>query len=203
LANPKEEARKPGLGYCGDSVYGDHWLGPTSLSLVNLAGPMLLNTVEITGPAFMSDPAESFRLPFFVANYYYTVPKIGSNREGVPRILNLRDLTGDGIAAEFVLFMYGACGIVPTGVFGYSQQADRAVWYAIEVSDGKQKAAVQFWVDQVFARKPVRPGYWDFKWDPGHGADVTIRDQVSFDAARQLFVIKQTTTPYSETVHPK
>jgi hypothetical protein len=78
-----------------------------------------------------------------------------------------------------------------------------AVQYIIEVSKEKRKPKLQFWVDQVFAKKPNRPGYWDFNWEPGHGTDVFIREQVSFDKARQLFVDKQKIQPYRGTAFPK
>ena len=142
------------------------------------------------------DPEDSFRVPFIVENWYYHVPQVNSKKEGLPTILNLRDLTGEGVATEFVLFMYEACGIAATSVFGYSRQFDRAVQYGVEIVHNSQESKIQVWVGQIFAAKPVRPGYWDFTWNPGHGADVKIHEQVSFDRARQLFVDKQEITPY-------
>ena len=203
MRNPKEEVRNPNQGYCGDAVYGDNLVGPTRLSLVDSTNQKLLNTVEIVGPALRRDSADSFRLPFFVPNDYYTVPNVDSKREGVPRILDLRDFTGDGIAAEFVLFMYSACGIVSTSVFGYSAQSDRAIQYPVEIFDKKRKPEVKFWVEQVFAKTPIRPGYWDFTWEPGHGLEEVIHEQVSFDKVRQLFVDKRTMRTYPGTGLPK
>jgi hypothetical protein len=37
----------PGESYCGDSVYGDHWYGPTRLSLIDAAKGKMLNTIEV------------------------------------------------------------------------------------------------------------------------------------------------------------
>jgi hypothetical protein len=51
------------------------------------------------------------------------------------------------------------------------------------------------WPDQVFARKPVRPGYWNFKWMPGHGSDDEIHEVVTFDRTRQRFVDHRTVKP--------
>jgi hypothetical protein len=204
MQDPKTAVRVPNAGYCGDAVYGDSWIGPTRLSLVDPVNQKLLNTIHIVGPAFSEDPADSFRLPFLVGNYYYYyVRQTNSQREGKPTILKLRDLTGDGIAAEFVLFMYGACGIAETTVFGYDKQSDRAVQYLIEVDDRNGQPTIEKWVSQIFATEPITPGRWDFTWDPGHGADSTIHDQVSFDKKRQVFVDKQTITPHPDTVLPK
>jgi len=195
MQSPKQEVRGPDAAYCGDAVYGDNWVGPTRLSLVDPVNRKLLNTIDILGPAFSRDAADSFRLPFWVGNYYYHVPQMNAKREGKPTILYLRDLTGEGVAAEFVLFMHGACGIAETGVFGYQKQSDRVVPYLVEVQDGSGRPKVEQWVSQIFARKPISPGHWDFTWEPGHGADSTIHEQVSFDKVRQLFLEKQKITP--------
>jgi hypothetical protein len=117
------------------------------------------------------------------------VPHVDGKHEGKPNILALRDLTGDGLADEFVLFMYGACGIVDTSVLGYSRLSDLAMQYPVEIVP-EQK----LWVEQVFAIKPRRSGYWDFAWRPAHGSDDYIHEEVSFDSARQMFVDKQTVT---------
>jgi hypothetical protein len=203
MRNPKQEVRSPDQGYCGDAVYGDNWVGPTRLSLVDPVNQKLLNTIDIMGPAFLRDAADSFRLPFLVGDGYYHVPQMNSNNEGKPTILYLQDLSGDGLAAEFVLFMYGACGIAETGVFGYQKQSDQVVPYLVEVQDGSGQSKTRQWVSQIFARKPIRPGLWDFTWEPGHGADSTIREQVSFDNLRQLFVEEQKITPYPARALPK
>jgi hypothetical protein len=193
--SPQKVVRTPDTGYCGDAVYGDHWLGKTRLSLVNSADGRLLDTINIVGPCFIGDPADSFRLPFLVPNYYYDVPHQNSKHEGKPTIMHLRDLTGDGVATEFVLFKYGACGIVDTSVFGYNPLTDRAIQYPVQVFVDAYKPEFQTWVEQVFATKPIRPGKWNFTWKPGHGMEnYVIHEDVSFDSGRQLFVERRKTT---------
>lgn len=191
MQQPEKVVRDPDAGYCGDAVYGDHWFGPTRLSLVDLATGRVVNTIKIVGPAFLKDPADSFRVPFLVPNTYYFVPHVNSKGEGKPQILKLRDLTGDGLADEFVMFMYGACGIAETGVFGYDQSSDRVLQYPIEVRSGNDALdalETELWVDQIFAEKPNRPGHWSFTWRPRHGSDDTIHEEVSFDPTRHVFV---------------
>jgi hypothetical protein len=95
-----------------------------------------------------------------------------------------------------VLYEYEVCGTALTSVFGYSRASDMAVQYQVEVLGRDDPASIDTWVSTVFGRKPVRPGYWNFSWEPGHGANVTIHEEVSFDRARQLFVDQQTITPY-------
>ena len=69
--------------------------------------------------------------------------------------------------------------------------------YFVEVTEDNDGPDIQPWVDQIFARKPVRPGIWNSTWSPGHGFDGTIHEEVSFDPVRQLFVDKRTVKPQS------
>lgn len=197
------EIDHPGELYCGDSVYGDHWYGPTRLSLIDAAKHQVLNTLEI--PDFFEHPGDgnSFPIPFFVANDFYNVPNPNSKNEGIPKILNLRDLTGEGYAGQFVLFEYEFCGTALTSVLGYSRVLDRAVQYQVEVISNNERPSLDTWVAAIFGRQPVSPGHWDFTWEPGHGADRKIHERISFDAVSQLFVDRQEITPYPGTVLPK
>jgi hypothetical protein len=207
MQNPEKTLRSidhPGETYCGDSVYGDHWYGPTRLSLVDAAKQVVLNTIEIRDFFEHPDAVEhSFPIPFFVPNDYYSVPRPNSKNEGTPRILNLSDLTGEGYAGQFVLFEHEVCGTALTSALGYSRVSDRAVQYQVEVLAGDDTPSFDSWVATIFARNPLSPGHWDFTWDPGHGADRKIHEQVSFDRARQLFVDRQERTPYPGAVLPK
>ena len=137
-----------GEEYCGTTVDGDYWEGPARLSLMDSTAARLLNTVAISGRG------DSFRLPFFVSSTYYHVPHANAEKKGTPEILYLQDLTGRGVASEFVLFMYDACGIVSTGVSGYDARSDRVLQYPVEVqkADGKHAG---LWAEQIFATKPL------------------------------------------------
>jgi hypothetical protein len=184
-----ERAMRQGMLGCDDFVYGDRWYGPTRLSLVDPAKLKLVNTVEIRGLNEGADDKEhGFPLPFFVSNYFYYVHLANANNEGTPKILYLHDLTGEGAQGQFVLFEYYVCGTSLTTVLGYSPKSDRAVQYRLEISEQHKNRQVVSWVPHIFSEKPSHPGYWDFTWEPGHGADCTIREQVSFDRVRQIFV---------------
>lgn len=183
----------PGESYCGDSVYGDHWYGPTRLSLIDADKHKILNTLEV--PDFFEHPGDgrSFPIPFFVPNDFYAVPNPDAKHEGTPKILNLRDLTGEGYPGQFVLFEYEFCGIPLTSVLGYSRAGDKVVQYRVEVlSHGT--VSFDTWVATIFGRPPVRPGHWDFTWEPGHGANRKIHEQVSFDPVGEFFVDQQEIT---------
>jgi hypothetical protein len=202
MRHPEKTLRNidhPGEAYCGDSVFGDHWYGPTRLSLVDAAKHEILNTIEVRDVFEHPDDVEhSFPIPFLVPNDFYSVPRPNPQNEGTPKILNLSDLTGEGYAGQFVLFEHEVCGTALTSVLGYSQVSDVAVQYLVEVLRGNDTPSLDTWVATIFGRKPVSPGHWDFTWEPGHGADRKIHERVSFDRARQLFVDQEETTPYPD-----
>jgi len=181
-------------GYCSDIVHGDFgmvWRGPTRLSLVD-AGPIeLLNTVEIhTGCAGCGSGRDRFIIPHCVLNPYPRKKESPSDKHGKPN-LDLRDYTGEGIRAEFALFIFEAFGITSTGVFGYDPKTDRVIQFPVELLRPAKKPLTTMWTEQVFAREPIRPGYWKFTWRPGHGSGDVCDEEVSFDLARRIFVQKQ------------
>jgi hypothetical protein len=179
-----------------DFLYGDHWFGPTFLSLIDPSTARLINTVTIRANRDSPDDQGGFAIPFFTLNSFYYVPHPDKDRKGKPLLLRLQDLTGEGVAAQFVLFDNVASGIAAGSVFGYSSRSDTAVQYAIERTENRFHPVVEFWAEQVFDQKPLRAGYWRFTWEPGHGEEEWIDEELHFDAARQLFVEKLTTRPY-------
>lgn len=190
MLHPKRVVRSESgdLG-CADWVYGDHWYGPARVSLLDLTNKRLINTIKIRGMyEGAGDKEHGFPIPFFVSNDFYYVPEVNKNKEGATEILHLQDFTGEGVAGQFVLFEYEVCSINLTTVLGYSRKSDRALQYRVETPNESGKPETTLWVAQVFGAKPIRPGHWDFTWEPGHGADGTVHEQVSFDAAKQVFV---------------
>jgi len=207
MLHPERVVRQ-GPIVCADSILGDHWYGPTRLSLIDLAKTRIINTIEIREPSIeiprpdekASESEDKFPIPFYVSNQPYYVPRIDTNKEGTPIILNLRDLTGEGVIGQFVLFDYVVCGIPSQGIFGYSRSVDAAVQYRVEVISEAGNTSVQ---GSAFAAKePIRPGYWNFTFDPGHGCFCTIHVQVSFDPTRQLFVENIKTVLYPKELRP-
>jgi hypothetical protein len=178
---------------CSDFVYGNHWYGPTYLSLVDVTTRKLVNTVRIRSSAKAAEEKGSFAIPFFVSSDVYYVPNSDKDKAGKPTVLNLQDLTGEGTVGQFALFDYaGSCGISLSSIFGYSPKSDRAMQFPVEVIESGDTPVVRLWVDQIFASKAVGPGKWDLTWEPGHGCDCEIHDEVSFDPARQIFADRRT-----------
>jgi hypothetical protein len=199
-------------GYvCVRQVYGDHWVGPTRLSLVDLARPTLVNTLQVRSsyeqPNDLGNTSTAkpgvFEIPFWVPNYHYHVPRPDAKREGKPTIMVLRDLTGEGVAGQFVLFDYVNCGGASGSVVGYSPRSDQAVQYSVEIITGDEKPKIELWAMQIFETRPIRAGQWDFTWEPGHGSDGWFHEHVSFDRVRQMFVNQQKITPYPDVIPPK
>jgi hypothetical protein len=77
-----------------------------------------------------------------------------------------------------------------TSVVGYDQDEDAVVEYPIETISNGKGSARSLWVEEIFAMKPVRPGYWSFDWSPGHGFEGNIHEEVSFDSATRTFLRK-------------
>ena len=179
-----------------DFLYGDHWLGPTFLSLIDPSSARLINTVTIQRDPEWSDDRGELAIPFFTYDGFYYVPNPDKERKGKPLLLHLRDLTGEGINGQFVLFDHVASGIAAGSVIGYSPRSDTAVQYAVERTPNRFRPVVHLWAVQVFHEEPLRAGYWKFTWEAGHGAMGLTDEELHFDAARQLFVEKSTTRPY-------
>jgi len=68
--------------------------------------------------------------------------------------------------------------------------------YQVETLEGKHRPYLSTWVPQIFAAEPIRPGYWQFTWEAGHGDDFWNHEEVSFDQKRQLFVRTLNREPY-------
>jgi hypothetical protein len=164
-------------GYCSDIIHGDFgkfWRGPTRLSLIDLREMKLINTIEVHEGCDTCD--DSFRIPLCVRNS-------NSGRGGRPN-LDLRDLTGEGLNADFTLLTFEAYGLASTGAFGYEARFDRVVQYPVEIGADKPT----LWTDMVFAKEALRPGHWSFTSAPGHGDPATYVEEVSFDRVRRVFV---------------
>uniref|UniRef100_Q01TE8 Uncharacterized protein n=1 Tax=Solibacter usitatus (strain Ellin6076) TaxID=234267 RepID=Q01TE8_SOLUE len=179
-----------------DHLYGDHWFGRTFLSLINPSTDRLINTVTIRSNPDSSDDEGGFTIPFYTHNGFYHVPRPDKEGKGKPLLLRLQDLTGEGVAGQFVLFDHIVSGIAAGSVFGYNSRSDTAVQYAVEHTQNRFTPVVGFWAKQVFNRSPQRAGYWKFTWEAGHGEWDWIDEEVHFDAERQLFVEKSATRPY-------
>jgi len=130
--------------WCGDDVYGDHWFGPTSLSLIDASNRKLINTIRVHS-ASDAENKGSFSVPFFTRESPYYVPHPDKDKRGKPLLLKLRDFTGEGVKGQFVLFDYAACGVDQTSVFGYSPKLDKVLQYSVEVTQGKFPPVVEQW----------------------------------------------------------
>jgi hypothetical protein len=168
--------------YCGTSVYGDYWQGTGALSVVDAESREVISTIGLN----------RIQLPFYVGDFYYYVPRADQQHKGMPELLHLSDITGEGLPLQFLVFDYEACGIASAQVFGYRATTDKVVQYQIEVVEGPSRHKESS-VDNIFNHEPVRPGYWNFRWQPGHGSDDTYHEIVRFDPKRQLFVDRHIT----------
>lgn len=153
---------------CPDKTRGSHYSGLTRVSLLNTKTLTVINTVEIKSEYL--DGEDSFDIPYAIREgYYYKVPgnpKKGEERK--PQIIWLKDYNGDGMALEFALFDAFGCMGLQTALIGYSPSQDRVIQYQIrlEVEEGGNRSTDVFnWMDYLFSKEPLRPGYWKYEID--------------------------------------
>ena len=152
--------------------------GPTFLSLIDPSNAGLIDTIGIRPNQASPDNDGGFAVPFFTYDGLYHVPHPDKDRRGTPFLLRLRDLTGEGVAGQFVLFDHVASGIAAASVLGYSFRSDIVVQYPVESTLNRFNPVVETWAIQVFDRKPSPAGYWKFIWEPGRGDSAWIDEEV-------------------------
>jgi len=190
---------------CPEVTLGNYYSGPTRLSLLDTRSGRVINTIKLMSP--MAEGVDEFNIPYrILSGLYYLVPGVPKKSEGKPALLKLRDLNGDGIAAETAFFEAEACMGLPTTLIGYSVAQDRVIQYRAEIEvtefeqtfdgdrlgqgrrSGKPKVETQVWIDYLFSEKPVRPGHWKYKIDyRGRGGCDDSYD-LRYNQARETFV---------------
>lgn len=175
VENPRYHDLKGELGGCAVSVYGDAGMrGRIRLVLRRADSGEAIHTLVVDPPYAESE----LGLPIRVADGHYR--KIA----GKPRILDWRDLTGDGVADEIVLFDYMVCGIPNTTVIGYRPEQDQLVQFDVV---SRPEATVSKWTSYVFQRQPDRPGFWSFDHEWGHGDNKRYRIVMRYDRQAHRF----------------
>lgn len=193
MINPKKNP----TGYARDDIYtcpdqtrGSYYSGATGVSLIDQVTNRIINTIKITKD--YEDGADNFDLPYAIRNgYYYRVTATAKRgAEAKPTIMWLRDYNGDGKALEFALFDALACMGLQTTLIGYSEKQDRVIQYpaSLEVIEGpKHSTRVSPWVDYLFSKKPLRPGYWRYEIDYRGRAGSLDKWEVRYNSAREQF----------------
>jgi hypothetical protein len=168
--NPREA---PGESYtCPEYTRGHFYSGMAYVSVINPETKEVIHTLQVqhdAEPGEEGPSALSLDLPYKIrAGYYYHVKGVKKQQEGTPAIMHLKDYNGDGDAAEFALFDAETCAGVQTTLIGYSKGDDQVVQYPVHlkiVENGKESQEARLWVDQLFSRKPQRPGFYRFETD--------------------------------------
>jgi hypothetical protein len=150
---------------CPEYTRGSYYSGATRVSLVDPQTKKIINTIKILN--FQGD--DTCDIPYRIeSGLYYHVAGVPKGKEGKPTVMWLRDYNGDGLAGEFALFDAVACMGLPTTLIGYSRAQDRVRQYpvALTVISGNQKSTqTALWVDYLFSKPPVSPGFWKYAID--------------------------------------
>lgn len=172
---------------CPDMSRGWFWRGPTRMSLVDTRRRAIINTVKVV----TRDGDDSFDVPYWIqSGYLYAVPGVARGKEGKPSIFALRDISGDGIAAEFALYDMPACAGPNTYVYGYHPKRDRLLHYPFELilEDGQRETYPS--LNRFNQQKPIRPGRWDFRLVYNSGAVCSYRLRFSAPAVKFVGTVR-------------
>lgn len=176
---------------CPDATRGSYYSGQARVSLFDTVNRKLISTLEIQGAD------GDLEIPYKIRKgYYYRVDRVV--KEGVevkPNILWLKDYNGDGKALEFALFDAQACMGLGTTLIGYSEAQDKVIQYPIHlevVGDPDRKQDSLLWADYLFAKKPVRPGYWKYEIDYRGRAGSLDQYEIHYDPKQERFAGKLT-----------
>ena len=171
---------------CPETTLGSYYSGPTRISLLDSSNKRVINTVTLR---YAWSREDSFDVPYrILADYYYLVPGHEYGSEGVPALLALRDLNGDGLPLEAAFFEAEACMGLNTTLIGYSPKQDKVIQYEVELKvKGRLRSKTSSWVDYLFAKQPIQPGRWSYLVDySGRGGALDSYD-VQYDPSREKF----------------
>jgi hypothetical protein len=199
---------------CPEWTLGSYYSGPTRISLLDNHARRIINTVQLRSS--IADNVDEFYIPYRIQQgWYYTVSGVRKGMEGKPRFLELRDLKGDGIAAETAFYEAEACMGLPTTLIGYSPTQDKVIQYRtrLRVREFEFKPEAKggwrrqlrssttetlVWVDYLFATKPIQSGYWKYDIDySGRGGSLESYS-VRYDPAHERFIGTLTITTYPD-----
>lgn len=149
---------------CPEETTGHFYQGPVRVSLVNTVDKKIVNTLVIKD----EQGEDKFNIPYKIHRSYYFVAGVRGQQEGKPTIMKLKDYNGDGRAAEFALYDAIACMGLSTTLIGYSEKQDKVIQYETDLTrtfNGKKDKETLTWVDYLFSKASVKPGYWKYEID--------------------------------------
>ena len=183
--NPREGTPEENPYTCPEYTRGHYYRGPTAVSLVDASARRVINSVNIATPE-----ERTFDIPYLIEPGHYAVPGNLIHNEGKPKLLALRDYNGDGKALEFAFFSAEACMGLQTTLIGYSEKQDKVIQYSVDLvsdEDGKRSRQTERWVDYLFVKKPLRPGYWKYEIDYTGRGGTLMSYEIRYDAAKERF----------------
>jgi hypothetical protein len=136
---------------CPEQARGHYFAGRTRVSLIDLAGRRVINTVLIRDVHFPKK--DSFDTPYLIrSDLFYKVERTDDHGEGRPTILHMQDRTGDGKPFEFALYDAVFCMGLETALIGYSEKRDRIVQYPVDLTiehAGSRTTVSRLWTDYL------------------------------------------------------
>jgi hypothetical protein len=184
--NPREDPEDTYT--CPEESRGHSYTGPARASLVDLSQKHIINTIQIRDVHFPQK--DLFDLPYRIHPGLYAVEQTDKHNEGTPRLLDFRDVNGDGKPYEFALFDAVFCMGLETTLLGYNDRLDRLVQYTVDLNItllGKRRKKTETWVDYLFSEAPIRAGEWHYEIDyRGRGGCLDAYD-IKYQSKRERF----------------
>lgn len=185
-AEKHEDDFDPQLYTCPDQTTGHYYQGRTRVSLIDLRGNRVINTVAVVGDW---PHEQTFDVPYRIAGFFYHVEgPLDEHGEGKPRLLWLKDYNGDGEALEFAFFDAYNCTVVLTTLFGYSKSQDRVIQYPIHLVQREGTNATvrdSPWLDHFMLQTPIGPGFW--KWQYQYHTGGLTHFEIRYNPAKEMF----------------
>lgn len=191
MVNPTKVEMKSDFYSCTDETRGNHYFGPTRVSLYNPQKNSITSTINIIDSLGLG--ADSFAVPYLVRSNYYAVSgQKDKNEQGKPTIMLLKDYNSDGQSYEFVLYNKSSCKSVDTTLVGYSEKQDKIINYPVNLTtliDGQQQLASKNWVSYLFTSDHMRmPGYWNYEVDYRPTGGSLFQYEVRYDKDEEEFI---------------
>lgn len=188
---------------CGGGVSGFCWLeGESSLLLLDTKRKKILQKI-----ADFKVGGDSFGIPAPILSeawgaYHCSRNKTEDNYNdwGLSTLLYPRDIDGDGLAAEFLFYIYEACNVYNCSILMYDTASDNLFFPSFYLNtigrDTQFSETVQAILD--FPTTSIKNGRIQFTKDVGHGSDVLFYYDLFYNRKRRRFegVLKE--KPYKE-----
>lgn len=197
LREPKIHFTANDLATCEDMASGNYLVGAARLRAFDNTGKVLDTYALVNYWHERGKILDFQRIPFSTRTPNGQLPgksfRYPVAPDGRVNVLQLRDLTGDGKAAEFTLAHAVGCHATFTRCIGWDENRQRIVPIKAYFHDHRPSARVESWhartwVDRFFIRPQAKPGVYDVGFTVDAEKGVRIKYKARYKASVGGFV---------------